>query len=81
MNTFKKTGWFKTTVEGSRDGIEGIIYEATHLDSSKAGIKKHFCKEIEFITDLNNLTDVKKPLAKIQGSWLKNLVIDGKQYW
>lgn len=27
MNTFKKTGWIRSTTTGNKDSIEGIIYD------------------------------------------------------
>ena len=33
------------------------------------------------ITELKAIKDVGKKLCYIEGSWLKNLIIDGKTYW
>jgi hypothetical protein len=39
-------------------------------------MKKNYCKEIEFHSDLDNLKDVVKKICRIEGSWLNRLVID-----
>lgn len=33
------------------------------------------------ITELSKIKDIVKPICELQGSWLRNLVIDGKKYW
>jgi hypothetical protein len=81
MNTFKKTGWIRTSTSGRKDSMTGIIYESKTLKGCKESIKKNYSKDIEFVTDLKNLKDIKKQVAKIEGSWLENLYIDGKKYW
>ena len=52
VNTFKKTGWFRQTSEGSKDNVEGIIYDATGIDDSKQSKNKNFGRDIEFVSDL-----------------------------
>lgn len=81
VNTFKKTGWFKQVTEGSKDTVEGIIYDAKGIDDSKQSINKNFGRDIEFVNDFAQLTDVKKQICKISGSWLEKLDIDGRNYW
>lgn len=29
FNTYKRTGWFTKTVTGTKDGLEGMIYESS----------------------------------------------------
>lgn len=29
MNTFKKTGWIRSTTSGSKDEVVGIIYDSS----------------------------------------------------
>ena len=81
MNTFKKTGWIRSTYSGSKDECEGIIYEATKITGSKESIKKLYSKDIEHTSDFKHLKDLKKEICRMEGSFLKNLVIDGKTYW
>lgn len=81
MNTFKKTGWIRTSTSGCKDSLTGIIYDAKKLKGDAESIKKNYGKDIEFVSDLKSLKDVKKQLATVEGSWLKNLFIDGKKYW
>ena len=77
MSSFKKTGWIRSTSTGSKDEIEGIIYKSKEpIRSDPSTIKKNYCKDIEFISDLKGLKDIKKQLATIKGSWLNNLYID-----
>lgn len=81
MNTHKKTGWIRSTYSGSKDAIEGIIYDSYPLSGDKESIKKMYCKDIEFVSDLKHLKDVRSEICSVEGSFLKNLKIDGKTYW
>mmetsp|Transcript_15717 Transcript_15717/g.24138 ORF Transcript_15717/g.24138 Transcript_15717/m.24138 type:complete len:110 (+) Transcript_15717:1237-1566(+) len=36
---------------------------------------------MDHIHELKELKDVKKQICTVEGSWLKNLYIDGKKYW
>jgi len=76
MNTFKKTGWIRSTTSGSKDEVSGIIYDCkTKIDTSADHIKKTFCKDIKFVDDLDSLKDIKKKICDIKGSWLGKLNI------
>lgn len=81
MNTFKKTGWIRQSSSGCKDSMTGIIYDSLPLRGDKKSVEKNYGKNIEFVSDLKNLKDIKKKLCSIEGSWLYNLVIDGKRYW
>jgi hypothetical protein len=82
INTFKKTGWIKSSTTGCKDQFTGIIYECSKpLKGDKDSIKKNYEKDMDFVTDLKNLKDVKKQICEIEGSWLKHLKIGGKMYW
>ena len=35
MNTFKKTGWIRSSTSGSKDCFTGIIYESKNLSGDK----------------------------------------------
>jgi hypothetical protein len=61
--------------------MEGIIYDSTELSGDLKSIKKNYCREIEFVSDLENLKDVVKKICKIEGSWLDRLIIDNSIYW
>ena len=81
MNTFKKTGWIRSTYSGSKDECQGVIYDSTRLSGDKKSIKKLYSKDVEFVSDLGDLKDVKKHICNVSGSFLKNLIIDDKTYW
>ena len=79
MNTFKKTGWIRSTSSGCKDEVHGIIYDCKQaIDTSAKHIRETFCKDIKFVEDLESLKDVKKKLCDIKGSWLGALKIGGK---
>jgi hypothetical protein len=61
--------------------MEGIIYDSTPLSGDAKSIKKNYCKDIEFITELDHLKDIERKICKIEGSWLDKLIIDQKIYW
>ncbi len=44
-------------------------------------MKFHFSKNAKEIKELKEINDMKTELCKVEGSWLKNLVIDSKTYW
>ena len=46
VNTYKKTGWIRSTYSGLKDECEGIIYEAKGMTGSKDSIKKLYSKDI-----------------------------------
>jgi hypothetical protein len=73
LNTFKKTGWIRNTSKGCKDKFSGIIYDSKPLKGDKESIKKNYSKDIEFVTDIKHLKDVKKTLCDIEGSWLNSL--------
>jgi len=81
MSTFKKTGWIRSTTSGSKDCMQGILYDSTPLSGDMASIKKNYARDIEFVDDLSKLKDVKKVICNIEGSWLSHLNIDGKTFW
>jgi len=82
MNTFKKTGWIRSTTSGSKDEVLGIIYDSkTPIPNDSEHIKKNYCKDISFVTELDSLKDVKKKICDINGSWLQTLVIGNKRYF
>ena len=80
-STFKKTGWITSSYSGSKDEITGIIYESSPLSGDTKSLKENYCKEIKFVDDLKNLTDVQEEICQVQGSWLSSLSIDNKKYW
>jgi len=71
------TGWVSKTTTGSKDEIIGTIYQSKEnpMKLTDFGAKQVLPESLE------KLKDVKNNLAKIGGSWLKELVIDGKKYW
>jgi hypothetical protein len=81
MSSFKKSGWIRQQSSGSKDSVEGLIYDSLPLSGDKKSVEKNYGKNVEFVTDLKRLKDVKQPICRVEGSWLRSLVIDGKKYW
>ena len=72
INSFKKVGWIGSATTGCKDSINGIIFDCSKpLSGDKESIKKNHSKDMEFVTDLSSLKDVKKQICQIEGSWLK----------
>jgi hypothetical protein len=46
LNTYKKTGWIRSTYTGKKDECEGIIYDATGITGNKDSIKRNYSKDI-----------------------------------
>lgn len=77
-NTYKKTGWIRSTTTGNKDQLEGIIYHTRNkLTGDKKSIQKNYARDMDMISDLKNLKDNKETICGIEGSFLNNLVIDG----
>lgn len=81
MSTFKTSGLLRSSSSGCKDKFEGLIYDSKQLSGNAESIKKNYGKEIEFVTDLKKIKDIKKQICKVNGSWLHNCVIDNKVYW
>ena len=81
FSTYKKSGFFKKTVSGKKDEFIGIIYQCTPIKDPFETAKQLYSKQAADIKDLGKLKDVQKQLCEIQGSWMRNLIIDGKKYW
>ena len=82
MSSFKKTGWFSNATEGLKDEINGIIYVPKKKHKSyEDSVKKLYGKEMEQIYSLEDIKDVRTEICSCEGSWLRNIVIDGKTYW
>lgn len=81
MSTYKTHGMFRSSSSGCKDQFEGIIYDSKPLTGNAESIKKNYGKDFEMVSDLKKLKDVKKQICKVEGSWLRNCVIDNKVYW
>lgn len=81
MSTYKKTGWIRTSTSGFKDKFVGVIYDSKPLKGDEDSIRKNYSRDIEFISDLKSIKDMKKKICEIEGSWLNYLEIDGKTYW
>lgn len=81
MNTFKKGGWLSSATSGCKDEVEGLVYESKKLSGSAESIKKLYGKDCDFVSDLDNLKDVKRPICRIEGSWLYKLKIGDEDFW
>ena len=60
MSTFKHQGMFKSSSSGCKDQFVGIIYDSMPLSGNVESIKKNYGREIEFVTDLKKIKDIKK---------------------
>ena len=82
MTTFKNAGWIQGSASGCKDKFEGIIYDCkSKLTGDAESIKKNYGKDIEFVSKIKSLTDVKKVISTVHGSWLENCIIDKTVYW
>jgi hypothetical protein len=81
MSTYKKTGWITSASTGSKDEIEGIIYDADEISGDLESIKHNYCKDIKFVEDLGHLKDKVHKICNVSGSWLEHITIDEKKYW
>ena len=74
FNPIMKSGsllkWTQPEYAGKTDDFKGLIY--------KPDTKKTPSEKFEKFKDIN---DVKKEISKIDGSWLRNITFDGKEYW
>ena len=77
MSTLKVSGWVTKVTTGSKDEVTGIIYQSNEnpMKPTGFGAKQVLPESVE------KLKDVKKQICKISGSWLKEILIDGKTYW
>lgn len=80
FSTYKKSGFWSIVESGQKDEYVGLIYQCEPINPEQS-FKQLFSKNSEEITDLSSIKDVVKPICELQGSWLKDLVIDGKKYW
>jgi len=81
FSTYKKSGIFKKTESGSKDHFKGIIYKCSPIVNHALAAKLLYGKNATDYKHIKDIKDVEKQLCEISGSWLKNLVIDGKVYW
>lgn len=82
MNTYEKVGMFKTSHVGCKDQMVGQIYDCKKpLTGDRESIKVNYSRDIKFVDKLKDLKDVKKKICEMEGSWLNNLVIGGKEFW
>jgi hypothetical protein len=51
------------------------------LTGDKESVKLNYSRDIKFVDKLKDLKDVKKKICEMEGSWLNNLVIGGKEFW
>lgn len=67
----KSGGMFSShTYPDKSDEFRGVIYLKNNIDTTGINYKK-----------LSDIVDMKKKLCDIEGSWIKELKIDGKRYW
>jgi hypothetical protein len=60
MNTHKSSGFFSKKETGSKDEINGIIYDCAPIVSNDKSMKLNYGKEAKQFSDLKELKDVKK---------------------
>ena len=81
MGTYSKTGFWKKVESGRKDEYVGKIYKCNPVANLEASNKLIFGKNQEEYKDLKQIKDMVEPICDLKGSWLRNLVIDGKTYW
>lgn len=82
FNTYKRSGYWTVTESGKKDAFYGIIYKTAKPINPQISFKQHFVKGAKDIKDLNNIkADVGEKLADVEGSWLRSINIDGREYW
>lgn len=76
FNTYKKSGFWRTTETGKKDEFHGILYKtSTPIDEAES-FKTYFNKNTPDIKDLSKIEkDIGEKLADINGSWLRNITI------
>lgn len=82
FNTYKKSGWFRTTETGRKDEFVGVIYRTLHPIDPQESFKNHYSKNFTEIRELSKLDkEIGEKVATLEGSWLRNIKIDGQEYW
>ena len=81
FSTYKKTGFWSTTESGRRDEYRGIIYKCRPIADSLQRTRDMYCRNLTDIEDVSGMPDMEQKLCEIEGSWLRNLKIDGRTYW
>lgn len=83
FSTLESKGLMKKKTKGCRDEFKGIIYQCKPF-SDKRSTKDLFSRfPSDKIKDISKFKDKDKTkdLGKIEGSYLRGLTINGKQYW
>jgi hypothetical protein len=82
FNTYKKSGFWRTVETGKKDEFHGIIYKTAEPIDPKQSFKTYYVKNAYDIKDLSKLDkDIGEKICTVQGSWLRNVEIDGQVYW
>jgi hypothetical protein len=81
FSTYKVSGFFSKTETGKKDEYTGLIYECEPISDPQESARQLYSKNAIEITDLTRIKDMVKPICELEGSWLRNLIIDGKKYW
>lgn len=83
FSTFETKGLLKKKSKGVRDEFYGMIYQCKPF-GQRATTKDLFARfPTDKVKDFSKYKDKDrvKDLCKIEGSYLRNLVIGGKKYW
>lgn len=82
FNTYKKSGFWRVTETGKKDEFYGIIYKTAEPINPKESFKTHYAKNAADIKDISKLDkEIGDKICTLNGSWLRNVEIDGKVYW
>jgi hypothetical protein len=81
VNTYRRSGYWTITETGKKDELNGIIYEPKEKIDEQICLKKYFKKNPLEVQELSEIKDIKQELAKIHGSVLQFIEIDGEELW
>jgi len=83
FSTHESKGLLKKKSKGCRDELYGLVYQCkpfSHKRSTKDLLDRFPNDKVKDFAKYKD-KDRLKDIAKIEGSWLRQLTIGGKQYW
>jgi hypothetical protein len=82
FNTYKKSGFWSTTETGRKDEFFGLIYKTVKPIDPVQSYKTYYSKNAKEIRELSGIDfEVGEKICEVKGSFLKNIIIDEKEYW
>lgn len=79
FSTYKKSGFWKKSETGKKDEFTGIIYKSKRMADKK--LNNIYKESPDEIKDIKSIKDMEEQICEIQGSWLRNLIIDNQKFW